>query len=247
MINLCVPLRPPSYRWSIPEVASDTTVPAPPLKWTLKQSTLTLDGGEKTVLKNEVQGGRKPIQFGLQGTPNGFSIDASTGTVTLDNATVRAAAVSVLEMPTSQKNRRISLVSAMLEQKRTLEDHASQLLGRTTLGLPVILPVPLIATDADLTTSMFNYYVIVEIPPNDYEKHLSELDEKQAAQDAEMLAKKELQMKGSGLPNGRIVAGGVNPAELEDVKRKLRALKERVDLMIRQMNELLDKLADEKK
>ncbi len=236
------------YRWPIPEA------PAPaenqlsqPLLWQLRQSSLTLSDKETTELEHKVSGGRAPISYSLSNAPKGASIDSTTGLVTLNNELIQEEAMHALESYLKPKSRGTTLVQSMQSQAKELEARAAVFLGSEPTGFPVVLPVHVTASDADLSSSEIQYGVIVQIPREPFLERLAVLDKQQVAQKAKLQERRDaINNEKEMESDARSQTVPASAAELQEVKRKLQAMEERLDLMTRQLNMLLEKLDEQK-
>ncbi len=217
------------FVWKLPAPDGAEIIPAP-LQFKPAQSTLTLSAGEKTVLKHQTTGGKSPVKFALLSPFDGFEIDENTGDVTIDNARVRAEALRKLEGWLGAHRRSGTYTDALRDLAVKMIDIARPFLGRRPEGAPVAIPVQLEASDANLASTKLTYYVFTELPSKTVVARLAELDKELAAKQAAAEAARTAQTD--------------KPAARGDAEtnRRLQVLEDRIDLLTRQMNELLKQL-----
>lgn len=228
------------YRWPIPAAKDEAGNSSDAMVWLPQQSSLVLTGTGETELKHTLRGGKRPVQFSALTSFEAISIDEATGVVTVDDKAIFVEAAEALEGQVKQRNRGESFVQTLRNQATPMIEHATLALGRRPKGFPVAVPIHVSASDTDLASASLQYFVIAEIPSAKFLERLRQLDSEREKQLAEMQAARDrakLQAQ-SGRP-------GEGDTEMAEVKRKLDALEQRLDLITRQLNMLLKKL-DEK-
>lgn len=223
------------HRWPIPLPQADAVPAAERLRWVPQQSALALGGTGKLELKHAVRGGKPPVHFSAAVPSDSIRIDEVSGTATLDAQAILDQAVQTLETLAKQRNRGEPYVQTLREQAAVWIDQATHALARRPSGFPVAVPIQISATDSDLATASLQYFVIAEVPSTAVTERLQALDVERTKQLAQMQAARQ-QAKA---PSPTASAGD---EELAEVKRRVEALEQRLDLITRQLNMLLDRL-----
>lgn len=205
------------------------------------QAHLTLASGKLTELTHVVRGGKPPYEFTSGSSVDGLSIDSRTGTITLDNAVLQQTALNQL---TGANGGVRTQSSDVPDSEAAAASLATELLGKKPAGKIVALPVFITVTDADLGSDTLKYLVLIEVPKDEIDKHVAawEAEFKKAQQEG--LAKRAEAAQREMLKEPRktdSLESSASPAEIAELKEKVQSLEERVDLLSRQLNELLKK------
>lgn len=224
------------YRWKIPSPPEGAEDLLQPLSWNQRSTTITILDTGKTELQHQVFGGKSPYSFGLAGNVDGLSVDEKSGTVTVDNAAVQAAAEKFLVDYINSKRREQTRLATLRLMASELIGPATELLGQRPKGMPVAIPIQLLVTDDNIGNLAINYFVVAEVNSPKLMATLRKLDEQKAPEPAEV----------PNFPNPRRDANAPdNPndaREIERLNKKVEQLEQRIDLMTRQFNEVLKKL-----
>lgn len=229
------------FLWPIPARKNADVLP---LELRPQQSFLQMTSDGPTELKHELNGGRAPVSFSLLKTTEALSIDEATGIVTINKARAMADAMDTLQGHIRDKNRGESFLHTLREYAAAVPATSTSLLGLTPVDLPVAMPVLVTVNDADLNSATLQYSVIINVPAGEFRDRLVVLDAEREKRMAEMQAERAQRepMKPSGKKDQNASA---TEKELEEVKRRVASLEDRLDLVTRQLNRLLDEL-DEK-
>ena len=186
------------------------------LAWIPKQSALTLDPSGKTVLEHELNGGDDSTKISLLAPSDGMQLDEKTRSVTLDNSVILKKATEVAKTLISGANRGEPFADTLKRLLPVYKERASQLLGTEVKGMPVMIPVRLNASSADLDSHTLQYYVVAEISGDSVNTMLAELDTARAAAIAQRDAAKANPTAGREDSSRRVVfpppPSGSNPA-----------------------------------
>jgi hypothetical protein len=234
------------YRWELPHPNAENTaentaenvpmVAVSNLIWKPKQSALTVAASGMTSLTHELLGARPPVTFSTITSFDSIQIDPVTSVVTIDNAAIMAEAKQAVEGLVKQQNRGESYTQTLRSLAQSVSEHTTNILGRKPTGFPVAIPIHITASDSELASSELRYFVIAEVSGAELFAKMTELDREREEQAA-------LQSSRVHAENKAAVEGAPSKSEeLAELKRKVIALEQRVDLMTRQLNKLLQKL-----
>lgn len=198
-----------------------------------RQSAFALSGKGTTTLTHSATGGKAPRKFSVLTAFDSITIDESTGDVTLQEKPLLDEAVRAAEQAIVRANRGESYLDTYRQLGVSLIPRCTEVLGRKPVGLPVAIPIRLEVADADSGRATLQYYVVAEIPAAMLTPKLQTLEEQRKSRPMPMLPA-EVATEG---PRGNQPGGG-DP----DLKRRVEVLEQRLDLMTRQLNEILKKL-----
>lgn len=162
----------------------------PPYWIVPKQEALIVSAKGSTSLPTRTEGEGERT-FALVGAIEGLSIDEETGTVTADGPTLARTAVTYLlrdgvlipfldNWPADGSTP--SLEPAIDPIIEKLTPSFERLTGRKPEGVPVAVPVKLVAMGADRQLAWLAYYVLVEVPRETLLGRIREQEERVAAQ-----------------------------------------------------------------
>lgn len=124
-----------------------------------------------TELKHAPRGGSQPFEFELTTSHKAMKIDPKTGTVTIDGpAMLKEAAAAIRKEQQEETARRIaegqkpSAESLTSERLRAAAGPARHILGREPRGLPMLVPVGVVATDGKQQMAALDYQAVLEVP-----------------------------------------------------------------------------------
>ncbi len=213
------------HRWIVPdELESDVTVP---LKLVPKQCTLVIDTEAPTTLEHSTIGGRAPIRYSLLSPYDGMSVDTTRGSVTLDQEWIATNATRCVKNELMRRNGGEKHVETLRNYVASALEPAAWLVGGRNKGVPVAIPIRIAATDADLNTSSMQYFVFVELPPDEMVSLAKELDAERAQESASI----------SNAPSDQAM-----PIDAAALERRIASLEERIEQLSRQMAEVLEKM-----
>lgn len=205
---------------------------------------MTSDGASE--LKHEIHGGRAPISFSLLKTTEAISIDEARGTVTIDKSKAMADAMDTLQGHIRDKNRGESFLQTMRDHSAAVPVTSTSLVGLTPDDLPVAMPILVTVNDADFNSATLQYSVVINVPKKEFTARLVALDAEREKRQAEMQAERS-QREAMKPSSKRDQNASATEKELEDVKRRVASLEDRLDLVTRQLNRLLDELEEKEK
>jgi hypothetical protein len=142
----------------------------------------------KTQIPHAVSGGRKPLEFELTATTGGIRIDKSTGTVTLDGpALLKQTLAHIAEalgprLRGLSEDKPIAPTSLMALFAGPMKARFKALTGQEAKGIPVLVPIGLVASDADQQVASLNYQAVLMVPEQTVKAIVT-----QAAEQAEKL------------------------------------------------------------
>lgn len=226
------------YRWEIPGVGKKSEAAADNrLKFTPKQSILMFSGlSGKQVLKHQTTGGKAPLKFEIVTPYDGIAVDAATGDVTIDEEAMVGEASQKFEELFTKSSRAASLVDGLRELTATLATKVEPIVGRKPKGVPVGIPVRIEVTDADGSSDSLQYFVIADISTAAMTTRLKQIDEERRKGATTATRPSE--------PATRPAIGGKDDstADVAVLRKRIEALEDRLDLVTRQLNEILKKL-----
>ena len=229
------------FLWPIPERKK---VDILPLEILPQQSMLLMTSDGTSELKHEIRGGRAPIRFSLLKTTDAISIDEARGSVTIDKSKAMADAMDTLQGHIRDMNRGESFLQTLRDHSASVPVTLTSLVGLTRDDLPVAMPILVTVNDADFNSATLQYSVVINVPAKEFSERLVALDAEREKRQAEMQAERSL--RDSTKPSSKNdQSAAATEKELEDVKRRVASLEDRLDLVTRQLNKLLDEL-DEK-
>ncbi|MEM9416037.1 MAG: hypothetical protein AAGA29_11265 [Planctomycetota bacterium] len=203
------------------------------IRWEPRQSATALADGESTTLTHEATGGKGELDYVLLTQHAGMAIDAETGTITIDNETVIESATQSIIDTLVEAN--IAPRELALAQRRWAQT-AQDMLGREPTGLPVAVPIQVQISDEDLRLEQVWYYIIAEVPHEPFARAYAEAREAlQARQD-------EMERPGDVADDAVEAAPGNRPATDRELVERIETLEARIDLLTRQINQLMEML-----
>lgn len=213
-----------SRMYSVPLPPAGGGAESDPPVLTPRQSALVLDPDRPTVLRHFAEGGRPPLSFSLVTAASGVSIDQATGAVTMDRAAVLEAAAGEVEKMLTGLPQNASRVEAYRRLVADVGERVAAIIGGKTAGLPVLVPIHVAVTDAAGRTDSLRYHVVAEIPDSRLMPKMQKIDEYRLP-----------------LPSQPGAADG--PAQQPgDLPGRIDALEQRLDLVTRQLNQILKRL-----
>lgn len=197
---------------------------------TPRQSALMLAADGPTTLRHAAEGGQPPMKFSLPEPHAGISIDEATGTVTVEREPVLDEAVRLIEkLLGGQPVKDGSYVDAYRTMVAAGAARIAELIGRPPAGCPVMVPIRITVTDASGGQDTLQYAIFAEVPEGLIVPRLQKLDADRPRPAPQIAAVPPA-------PPGRM------PQDDAAMARRLDALEQRVDLMTRQLNEILRRL-----
>lgn len=224
------------YRWQFPKLPDDTVAENRRLIWNSTPTTLVLEPTGKTELKHVISGGKPPYDFNAPAGLPSLVIDKKDGTITIDNAALQTEAEQFLIQFISNNRHGLSRIAVLRQLASELLGPATEILGRRPRGIPVACPIQLLVTDQGIENVAINYFVLTEVNSARIMPELNRLDALSPSEATK--APKQAEPDGSRIPNPQEDA--VN--EIERLNRKVLQLENRIELMTRQLNEVLKKL-----
>lgn len=223
------------YRWDFPQQQVVVEAPSTGLSWMPVSTTRSISENGKTELKHDVTGGKPPYSFGLMGKLAGLTIDDKTGIVTVDNSVLHTAAENVV-IETVLNSTKIETNSARLRNLASqVLDPATEVLGRRPMGFPVAIPIRIMVTDDNLQNLSINYFVIAEVNSTHLIESIKKLDSPSfPAANGSPPSNRSKNNKEANLPKEN--------RDIERLEARMKQLEERLDLMNRQLTELMQKL-----
>jgi hypothetical protein len=141
-----------------------------PLHFVLKQTTFVADADKPTKLTYKVEGGNGKIMYSLACEMPGLSIDSATGDVTITPGEMMPKAIETIVQtinnrggfpyernPTTQPDRVAQYQQSAAERYKELGLPAPS-------GLPIAIPVSVIARDSEQQTALIDHVVLLEVP-----------------------------------------------------------------------------------
>jgi hypothetical protein len=126
-----------------------------------------------------------------------------------------------------------SLLDVLESRIVPADRRAAEILGHNPTGFPAAIPIRVEVSDADLNRDTLQYYVLAEVSTPDLKKRLRQLDERRPEQTQSQPA--------SPKKNGTNGPERTKANDDSDLRRRVEALEERLDLVTRQLNQLLKK------
>jgi hypothetical protein len=219
------------YRWRVKgdrAVAPDSR----PLRLAARQSAFRVDGKAKTVLNHTAEGGRAPLKFSIETPLDGIHIDEKTGDVTIDGSSLTSQAMRTVEQTFTRNSYGPSLLDVLESRIVPVDRRAAAILGHNPTGFPAAIPIRVEVSDADLNRDTLQYYVLAEVSTPDLKKRLRQLDQGRPEQtQSQTAAPKTNGTKGPERTKAN--------DDVPELRRRVDALEERLDLVTRQLNQLL--------
>jgi hypothetical protein len=223
------------YRWPVkPDAAAASETR--PLVFAAHQSAFALETKGKTILKHSARGGKPPYKFAIATPFDGIQIDEKSGDVTIEGAAMASEVRRGLEQAIARRNRPgESLFDTFEFQTVPATDRTVEILGYKSSGTPAAIPIHVEVHDAESDNDSLQYYVLAEVSTPDLKKGLRQLDDERAnappPSPADQAPRNESKKFDAAKPTD----------EVADLKRRIQALEDRLDLVTRQLNELLKK------
>ncbi len=142
---------------------------AQPLVIAAKQPAFVAQkGGGPLKLTYDVSGGEAPLKFALRGEMPGVSLDAKTGAVTVDPDALQSRAVDALVQFLRNRSGNFQrpgepAPDPLAKYKEAAGKRWELLSGKPPAGVPVAVPVQLVARDVQQQTATLNHYVLIEV------------------------------------------------------------------------------------
>lgn len=229
------------YRWQFPRLEAEDKAEAEPLIWNCKPTAVALATTGKTELKHIISGGKPPYSFKAPAGSPSIVVDQKSGTITIDNAALQLEAEKFLIQSISNNRRGLSRVSVLRQFASEILAPATEILGRRPQGFPVACPIQLLVTDQSMGNVAINYFVLTEVNSARLLSELNKLDVTSPSEPAN--APNRAEPNGNPIPNPQ----GNTDNEIERLNRKVQQLEGRIELMTRQLNEVLKKLDEQNK
>jgi len=175
------------------QTVSDDVAGAFPVPFHFKpqDKLIFLDPAGANTILHATEGGERPLEFDLSITRRAVRIDHKTGVLTLDGPVLMEDAVKFLadKLKTSVEARRRDGGTT----RRIVADSGARLAflveatrapftwvtGREPKGVPVLLPVGIVAADAKGQTTRLDYQVLMEVPQEQVLELLRKPEEKE--------------------------------------------------------------------
>jgi Protein of unknown function (DUF1559) len=223
------------YRWPV-QPDAPAAGEAQPLRLAAHQSAFALDEKGKTILKHAARGGKLPYKFAIATPFDGMRMDEKSGDLTIDGPAMRAEALHGVAQAIVRGARPAESLLDTLEFKTIpAVERATLILGHKPAGTPAAIPIFVEVQDAESNSDSLQYYVLAEVSTPDLKQHLRQLDEERAK-----AAPPPSTDRASGNETKKSDAGKPSD-DVADLKRRVEGLEERLDLVTRQLNELLKK------
>ncbi|MEX2186052.1 MAG: hypothetical protein WD875_04625 [Pirellulales bacterium] len=210
------------YRWPIARASNAAAKPSAPLTFLPRQSALVIAPKDKTVLKHSAEGGQKPYKFAVLTSYDAITIDTETGDVTVDETAILDEAQRAMDNWVIRTSGNQSSVDKLRSLAPSLAARTEQILGRRPKGVPVAIPICVDVTDAASTTRRLQYFVLAECPSGEALARLGKRDGAKPKRNGEQ----EPAAEGD---------------EVVELRRRVESLEQRLDLITRQLNELLQR------
>ena len=144
----------------------------PPFEFQPLSDTPVIDPAKNNTIPLAMRGGQAPFEFELAMTHDGVSIDAKTGTLTVDGPGLFKAAselvLNTLGRGAGDEGGRPDMAATPRQQITALaqqtKERYKQLTGRDAKGIPVLLPVGVAASDRNQQIASMECQVVVEVP-----------------------------------------------------------------------------------
>lgn len=250
------------YIWPIELPTGDDADTTRDLKLVPRQSTFLLKGDGETVLKHKAEGGKTPQAFALYTAfSDAMSIDSKSGDMTVNGDEVRTLVMDEMEKRVQKELRGRTCEATMQSLLPAMAEAASEIIGRRPEGVIAALPVRVEVRDAGSGNDVLQYYVLAEVPMDQLAARMRELDQAIAEQKAQVeAARLEAQREAEAMRQAareayerRQAETGVDPftdepaesdlrdaPSVEALNRRIDALEQRLDLITRQLNQLLE-------
>jgi hypothetical protein len=147
---------------------------AAPLEFELPDQVASTGVQQPLKIAHKVRGGVAPIEFELKSTWEGLEIDKNTGTVTIDGSAMSKIASNAVAQFLIQ-TRAVLGDGTTNTGIKALKANFKKITGREALGVPVQIPVQLIASDKEQQIARLDYTVILELPEDMVQKAVEAL------------------------------------------------------------------------
>jgi hypothetical protein len=210
----------------------------PPLHFEVRQSALAIDASAPAKLAHVARGGKGPLEFTLGGEMPGLTLDAQSGELTFDPAPFVEKAAAPLVQQSGQfrqpdaSGKQPTFAEGVETYRKMMGERVERLTGRKPAGIPVLVPVSVIARDQEQQTASLDYCVVLEVPAERVLRRVAEMDAAQAASNNAAMAGNAAR-RNRGLPRP---AAGAEPAGVSDAEAK--ALRDRVADLERRNHQL---------
>jgi hypothetical protein len=222
-----------------------------------------------TTIPVATRGGQTPFEFELKTQRDGVSIDTKTGAVTVDGAKTLDAAVRLIMQSVGQESEEEDPYSKMGRRqgdpKKHLADFAKaaktrfkQLAGRDPAGIPVLLPVGVVARDKNQQTASLDFEVALEVPDDavqqfigrqaeaekqrldeekkqqaEYERQMREEEKRRREAETKRAETKRADTKRADTGGAADDRVGKLEAQVADMEAKVKALEAKIDLLVK--------------
>ncbi len=208
-------------------------------------SQLDLSSAKNGIVKlsHQPSGGTAPYTLTFAAGSSGLEIDEKTGEVQVNVAEVQARALELLSR-TLAAHATASAPTVVLDEYLTNQGAAQEtLIGRKLTGAPVFLPLHIRIQDTEGQLTELRYGVIVEVPLEPLKARLKTAHEALVAERAAMIAKSPPTKKDPAEPTATPPADDSedlsSAKELRRLGEKIEVLEARIDLLTRQLAELI--------
>jgi hypothetical protein len=212
----------------------------------LLQDKLTLDPGGVTKLKHEFRGAESLVEVGLAPKGPGIEIDPRSGELTIDGpALVETVAKALASWTTStvypSSSASETLEGESNEYPRGAKQRFQRIVGRPAKGVPVLVPIGLVARDKSQQIARLNYQIFLEVPEDQAReafRRRNEESRKRQEEAARQLA--EAKRKATAVVE-RVESPSDLPKRVEEIEKRL----SRLEAQIERLTRLLTKSQEE--
>ncbi|MGN6368758.1 MAG: hypothetical protein ACTHN5_10900 [Phycisphaerae bacterium] len=217
-----------------------------PLYFEPAQSALSIDVSKPGILSYKTHGGKSPIEFSFATDNPAFMIDKATGTVTIDAPKLLDKAVEIIANQYGQRYRpepgqaqRPQSPSDILSAiTRDMKAKYRELTGEAIMGIPVAVPVTVVATDAEQQTASLEHIVFLNVPEAAVLRYINDKTSKsQQMQQQQIARQQQLQQQKT--------QSATDTAELGALRRRVAEL-ERQNQDLQAQNRLLREMVSGK-
>ncbi len=204
-----------------------------------------IQAGGTTTISPDVSGGKQPLGFVLLKAVPGIEVDEKKGVVTIDNTSLvkQCETAFVKSLNSIGMERRGSLLAKVTVYNSKTKKLIERELGKEMEGVPVSFALRLRGTDDEAQRAEVNIPLLVEIDADVcvqtaqkvervYQAYLAELEAKREKRRAEMTAQRDAARQGDQHASTN--------DELVKLRKKVETLEARIDLMTRQLSEVLE-------
>lgn len=193
-------------------------------------------------LPHVATGGSGQKTFSLRFAPSGLEIDQSTGVVTVRWSELSPRVVDFLQKmipvgPGSEPA--ASIANYRAGAAEALKRH----FGREPDGVPILLPIAVRVQDEDAQSTELRYSVLIEAPVEPLMERLTKVYQTEVAKAATMKTSVTAPQHGDNPLRPKQPAADAD--EVRKLREKIETLDARVDLLTRQMAELIKKLDEQ--